>query len=93
LQKVNFLGYRLRVPANPIVRVGLGLVLCVGGVLGFLPILGFWMLPLGLVILSIDFAIVRRLRRRASVKLGEYLWRKYPNFARKVGFTGLRAGK
>ena len=30
-------------------------MLCVGGVLGFLPILGFWMLPLGLAVLAIEF--------------------------------------
>ena len=31
-----------------------------GGLLGFLPVLGFWMLPLGLVLLSLDFALLRR---------------------------------
>jgi hypothetical protein len=35
--------------------------------LGFLPILGFWMIPLGLLILSYEFAVVRRLRRRSVV--------------------------
>ena len=42
---------------------GLGVILVIGGLLGFLPILGFWMLPLGLIVLSIDFALVRRWRR------------------------------
>jgi purine-cytosine permease-like protein len=93
LKKVNFLGYRVTVPSHPVVRVLLGLVLCAGGVLGFLPILGFWMLPFGLVILSIDFAIVRRFRRKASVRLGEWLNRKYPKFATKVGYNGMRSVK
>ena len=31
-----------------------------GGVLGFLPILGFWMFPLGVVILSLDFPPLKR---------------------------------
>lgn len=48
-------------------RVGIGSVLIVGGCLGFLPILGFWMVPLGLVVLSHDIPYVRRKRRRVSV--------------------------
>jgi len=32
----------------------------VGGVLGFLPILGFWMIPLGLLVLAPDFRWARR---------------------------------
>ena len=41
-----------------------------GGLLGFLPILGFWMVPLGLYVLSRDSARVRRARRRLTVHLG-----------------------
>jgi hypothetical protein len=37
------------------------------GCFGFLPVLGFWMIPLGLLILSYEFARVRRWRRRAAV--------------------------
>ena len=37
------------------------------GILGFLPVLGFWMVPLGLLVLSHEFAAVRRLRRRLVV--------------------------
>ena len=37
------------------------------GLLGFLPVLGFWMLPLGLLVLSVDFPIVRRWRRQLTV--------------------------
>jgi purine-cytosine permease-like protein len=86
LRSIDFAGFKVRVPAHPFLRIGLGVILVFCGFLGFLPILGFWMLPLGLVILSIDFAIVRRLRRRATVKLGHWLLRRWPNFARKVGF-------
>jgi len=38
----------------PIVRAILGLVLVVLGLLGFLPILGFWMIPLGLALIATD---------------------------------------
>ena len=34
---------------------------------GFLPVLGFWMVPLGLLVLSYEFAAVRRHRRRLVV--------------------------
>ncbi|MGH7004902.1 MAG: hypothetical protein ACREIP_13230 [Alphaproteobacteria bacterium] len=51
-------------------RRTVGGLLVVGGTLGFLPVLGFWMVPLGLVVLSQDSAIVRRKRRQIEVKLG-----------------------
>ncbi len=41
------------------VRLPLAIALMVGGVLGFLPILGFWMLPLGLALLAFDLPILR----------------------------------
>ena len=47
-----------------------GWALVFGGLLGFLPILGFWMVPLGLYVLSRDSARVRRARRRLTVHLG-----------------------
>jgi hypothetical protein len=45
-------------------------VLVILGLFGFLPILGFWMIPLGLIVLSYDFASVRRARRRTAVRFG-----------------------
>jgi hypothetical protein len=62
-------------------------VLVLGGLLGFLPVLGFWMVPLGLVILAVDFPIVRRLKRRLEVWLGRWLIRKSPKWARRLGFS------
>ena len=44
----------------PGVRFVLGLFLMAGGVLGFLPILGFWMLPLGLSFVALDVPPLRR---------------------------------
>lgn len=62
--------YQLKVPGARWQRVSLGIALCVLGVFGFLPILGFWMIPLGLLILSIDFHPIRRLRRRVEIWWG-----------------------
>ncbi|MGE7369173.1 hypothetical protein ACQKKX_08890 [Neorhizobium sp. NPDC001467] len=59
--------FRLPMPRSRLGRMALGTLLVIGGCLGFLPILGFWMVPLGLVVLSADIAFVRRLRRRIAV--------------------------
>jgi hypothetical protein len=37
------------------------------GLLGFLPVLGFWMVPLGLTVLAVDVPVARRVRRRLDV--------------------------
>ncbi|MGO4439968.1 hypothetical protein [Rhizobium sp. RAF56] len=58
---------RLPLPQSRLWRMTLGFMLVLGGFLGFLPVLGFWMVPLGLLVLSHDLAIVRRWRRRLSV--------------------------
>jgi hypothetical protein len=84
--KVNFAGYKMNVPGHPLLRMGLGVLLIIGGLFGFLPILGFWMIPLGLVVLSVDLPPVRRFRRNATVKLGYWLHKRYPNVARKFGY-------
>ncbi len=54
-------------PRSRFMRIVLGALLVVFGIFGFLPVLGFWMIPLGLLILSYELAIVRRWRRRAIV--------------------------
>jgi hypothetical protein len=44
----------------PGVRSLLGLILMAAGVVGFLPVLGFWMLPLGVALVISDFPPLRR---------------------------------
>lgn len=46
------IGNRLPVVLRVIVRVGLGILLLIGGVLWFLPVLGLWMLPLGILMIG-----------------------------------------
>lgn len=58
---------RFRLPASRIARIIIGVLFVIMGMFGFLPILGFWMIPVGLLILSHDIARVRRWRRRSSV--------------------------
>jgi hypothetical protein len=43
------------------VRLPLGLLLIVCGVFGFLPVVGFWMVPVGALLVGVDIPIVRRL--------------------------------
>lgn len=54
-------------PENRLLRIAIGGTLVVGGLFGFLPILGFWMLPLGFLVLATDIPAVRRMNRRTSV--------------------------
>lgn len=63
---------------NPWIRISLGILLVIGGFLGFLPILGFWMVPLGLVLLAVDF----RWARRAYLSLIVW-WRRFRQYLRR----------
>jgi hypothetical protein len=51
---------RLRRPRAVWVRVPAGLALTGGGVFSFLPVLGIWMLPVGLALLAHDVPVMRR---------------------------------
>ena len=44
----------LRKPSSILVRIPLAILLMVGGIFSFLPVLGLWMLPLGLVLFAQD---------------------------------------
>ncbi|MGH1458601.1 MAG: hypothetical protein ACRBBT_06840 [Paracoccaceae bacterium] len=45
---------RVRRTVPPGVRLLLGILLIIGGIFGFLPVLGFWMIPLGIAIAALD---------------------------------------
>lgn len=93
MRKIRILGYSLRVPAHPLPRVALGGAMVAGGVLGFLPVLGFWMVPVGLAVLAIDLPPVRRFQRRATVGLGNHLHRRWPSAAGRFGYGSPREGR
>ena len=59
--------FSICMPRSRIARMAIGVALILCGFLGFLPILGFWMLPLGFLVLSHDLPFARRLRRRLAV--------------------------
>jgi hypothetical protein len=49
----------LRKPSSLIARIAVGLCLILGGIFSFLPILGIWMLPLGLIIIAQDLPFLQ----------------------------------
>ena len=61
-------------PRSKPARMALGVGLLLGGTLGFLPILGFWMIPLGLMVLGQDVPLFRRLHRKLVLRYGR--WRE-----------------
>lgn len=62
-----------------LVRLPVGVLFLLGGIFSFLPVLGLWMLPLGLMLLAVDVPLIRptvsasfiRVRRRFSL-----FWRR-----------------
>ena len=88
--KFNIIGYKVGVPGHPLLRMALGVAFVLGGAVGFLPVLGFWMIPVGLTILAIDFPPVRRFQRRMTVKLGTWLHKRWPKFAGRLGYGAPR---
>ena len=55
----RFVGW-LRKPSSRYARIPLALLLIVGGVFSFLPVLGLWMLPLGLLLFAQDVPVLQK---------------------------------
>lgn len=61
-----------------VVRITVGILFILGGLLGFFPVLGFWMIPLGLIILAVDFRWARHALVNLRWKLRNYRRRYFP---------------
>jgi hypothetical protein len=70
----------LRRPSSRWVRVPAGAFLIGAGMLGFLPVFGFWMLPLGLALLAQDFPPARWV----AARLLDWIERRSPQLLRKT---------
>jgi hypothetical protein len=82
MAEIKFAGRTISLPRSKILRIGLGILLILAGLIGWaVPLLGVWMLPLGLVVLSVDIPPVRRFRRRADVAVTRW-WNSSPFAAR-----------
>lgn len=55
----------MRRPEAGRVRIPAAIILISGGLFGFPPVLGFWMAPLGILLLSEDVPVLRRPTMRA----------------------------
>ena len=66
-RKIHLLGRSISLPRSRPLRIGIGTGFIMFGFLGFLPVLGFWMIPVGLLVLSHDVGWARRNRRRLAV--------------------------
>ena len=67
---LKILGWEFHLPRSRSARIAIAVLLIFFGFLGFLPVLGFWMIPLGLLILSGEFSAIRKMRRRLAVWWG-----------------------
>ncbi len=81
--------FTLPLPRSRLLRIILGVFLMIGGLFSILPVFGLWMIPLGLLILSIDVPRVRRWRRRFAV----WFHRRYPKLAAKLNPSGPASGE
>ncbi|QPF83767.1 hypothetical protein IC762_29370 [Bradyrhizobium genosp. L] len=50
----------LRRPSSRYVRIPLAILLILGGIFSFLPVLGLWMLPLGLLLFAQDVPLLQK---------------------------------
>jgi hypothetical protein len=57
----NFIGW-VRKPSlsSRLVRVPVAMLLIAGGIFSFLPVLGLWMLPLGLILIAQDLTFLQK---------------------------------
>lgn len=69
---------RIRRPEARWIRIPLGVLLVLGGVFSFLPVLGIWMLPLGLLLLAVDLVFLQGPVNLAIVRGG----RKWTTWSR-----------
>ena len=69
--------HRLKTHPNHWLRKIVGILLVIGGLFGFLPVLGYWMIPLGLALLAVDWPWARRLSRALISWWGQWVraWR------------------
>lgn len=63
----------LKRPSSRWVRIPSGVRLVLFGLVGFLPVLGFWMIPLGALLLAQDVPFLRR-PTAGALEWGERKW-------------------
>jgi hypothetical protein len=74
---------RLRHPDARWIRIPVGILSVVGGIFSFLPVLGIWMLPLGLLLLAYDVPILRKPIARFTI-WGTWRWARLRRWAART---------
>jgi len=70
LRRAHYWGHR---KLKPGIRTLAGILFIMGGVFGFLPILGFWMIPVGLLLIALDIPALRQPLRQWLLKRKQQL--------------------
>ena len=92
MPRIRFGKYSAVLPANRLVRIALGVALIVlGGFFGFLPVLGYWMVPVGFLILATDVPPIRRFNRRVTVAVVGWWNNRKSHAERKAARRGAEA--
>ena len=73
--RIRRIFHRDNLPRSRAARIAIGVLLVLCGLLGFLPILGFWMIPVGLAVLAVDIPAIRRFTRKMTVAVGRW-WKR-----------------
>lgn len=75
--RVGFGRFSMKLPRARWLRILVGVLLCLGSLFWFLPVLGLWMLPLGIMVLAIDIPAFQRLSKWTVKQWGEtQTWRE-----------------
>ena len=75
--RVGFGRFSVRLPHSKFWRITLGIALLIGSLFWFLPVLGLWMLPLGIMVLAVDIPAAKRLSKWTVAKWEEtQTWRE-----------------
>ena len=94
MPRIRFGKYSVVLPANRLVRIGLGVALVIlGGFFGFLPVLGYWMVPVGFLILATDVPVIRRFNRRVMVAVLGWWNSRRPHEERKAARRDAQANR
>ncbi|WP_209424391.1 tryptophan synthase subunit beta [Pararhodobacter sp. SW119] len=64
---------RLTAPHLVLVRLPLAVLFTLGGLFWFLPLVGLWMLPIGLLLLAVDLPALRPRVSAAMIRLRQWL--------------------
>jgi membrane-bound ClpP family serine protease len=72
----------VRRPAARLIRIPLGILLVLGGIFSFLPVLGIWMLPLGLLLLALDLIFLQGPVNNAVLR-GSRTWTRWQRWRRR----------